>query len=200
MAKVIPFSQNFPVYHPRAGEPTNFVEKFWTSLHLAGTLDFQLDMPELEEQIKSFIIKNFVPKNHTIREGHRFKAGDWFSPRIWGNDINIKSGRSGPYQSKQIIIAPDIEIKKVWDFEIVTEDDDGESDWSYIRFLNKSFTVYSDEYLDPIIKELITNDGFSNSSDFWEWFRLDRTKKQRLENEPKVFSGQIICWNKETNY
>lgn len=44
MSKVITFSRTFPAYHPRKGEPTYFVEKFWTSInaHIAeveGTLD-----------------------------------------------------------------------------------------------------------------------------------------------------------------
>lgn len=62
--------------------------------------------------------KSFDPKGHTVRAGHRFKPGDIVSLRVWGNDVNPKSGRSGPYHSKQIIIAPDIQVKKTWDFEI----------------------------------------------------------------------------------
>ncbi len=109
MARVIPFAQKFPAKHPEAGQLTHFVEKFWTSLQLSNSLDFELNMPELEEQIKNFTVRNFTPKGHTIREGHRFKAGDWFSPRIW-------SGR--PYWSPQIAIAPDTQIVNTWDFEL----------------------------------------------------------------------------------
>ena len=49
-------------------------------------------------------------KHHTVRLGRRWKTGDMASIRVWGNDINPKSNRSGPYHSKQIIIAPDVEV------------------------------------------------------------------------------------------
>lgn len=104
MSKVIMFSRQFPAYHPRAGEPTFFVEKFWKSL---WELDLFYDIPNLENAEN---IHGFDPKYHTIRAGHRFKAGDYFSPRVW-------SGK--PYCSKHIIIAkPDIKVVKTWDFEI----------------------------------------------------------------------------------
>ena len=32
MAKVITVSQKFPDSHPKAGQPTHFVEKIWSSL------------------------------------------------------------------------------------------------------------------------------------------------------------------------
>ena len=32
MAKVITVSQKFPASHPKAGQPTHFVEKIWCSL------------------------------------------------------------------------------------------------------------------------------------------------------------------------
>lgn len=54
MAKIITFSEYFPVYHPKQGQPTGFVSKI-----LAGE------------------------KNHTIRGGKRWKEGDLFSPRVW---------------------------------------------------------------------------------------------------------------------
>ena len=130
-------------------------------------------------------------KKHTIRGGSRFKVGDKFSPRVW-------SGK--PYSSKQITIAPDIEVKKVWDFEVVTEDDDGENDWSYIYFLGTTYTCYGDGGYDkPLMVEIAKNDGLS-ITDFYNWFLTGRTKQQRLDNEPKVFKGQIICWSDDVCY
>lgn len=47
-------------------------------------------------------------KSHTIRSGHRWKTNEHFSPCVW-------SGK--PYRIPQIIFTPDIEIKKIRDFE-----------------------------------------------------------------------------------
>jgi len=56
MSKVITFSRVFPKYHPKAGQPTYFVEKILAKA-----------------------------KVHTIRNGNRWKVGDKFSPRIWSD-------------------------------------------------------------------------------------------------------------------
>lgn len=61
---------------------------------------------ELEEVFNHDKFINGFSKEHTIRKGKRWKVGDKFSPRIW-------SGK--PYKSKQIILAPDTEIKQVFD-------------------------------------------------------------------------------------
>lgn len=52
--RVITFSRFFPVYHPRKGEPTGFIEKILTA-----------------------------QKIHTIRCGNRWRKGDVFSARFW---------------------------------------------------------------------------------------------------------------------
>lgn len=96
MSRVITFSRTFPKYHPRAGEPTFFVEKI---LKGVDALSFPLTA-------------GFDSKYHTIRAGGRFKINDWFSPRIW-------SGR--PYGSKQIRIAEDFQVKQTWKFEARTD-------------------------------------------------------------------------------
>lgn len=107
MAKIITFSRVFPSYHPRKGEPTYFREKI---LHCLLK----------QEQIKlnSDYIKNIEfnayalfseTKNHTIRAGKRWKAGEYLSPRVWSEK---------PYRSKMITIAPDIKIEKVWNIDI----------------------------------------------------------------------------------
>jgi hypothetical protein len=103
------------------------------------------------------------PKSHTIRQGHRFKPGDKFSPRVW-------SGK--PYRSKQIIIAPDIEVVKTWDFEL----------GNMGNYLLNSKIIPID-----LLKIIAKNDGFSELDDFECWFKND-------------FDGQVICWNPNINY
>lgn len=110
MSKVLTFSRVYPSYHPKAGQPTYFVEKIVKSLHW----DRPHPPVDIRADFDSDIYINVQPKHHTIRAGHRWKVGDWFRPVVWGNDINPKSGRSGPYHSKQIIFAPDIQVKKTW--------------------------------------------------------------------------------------
>ena len=156
------FSRYFPAYHPRKGEPTYFVEQIWNSLN-----ELKLPVPKNKDLPHDFMwsilpLSNYGAKHHTIRAGNRWKVGDKFSPRVW-------SGK--PYNSKQIIIAPDIEIKKVWNFEIK------DSEVNINGFLYNGKT-----------KDLIKNDGLEEM-DFWNWFQF-----------PKPFSGQIICWNENINY
>lgn len=165
MSKVITFSRVFPSTHPKKGEPTFFVEKMYNSLYLLKVV------PKPLEDIFNFKIKE--QKHHTMRVGNRWKVGDKFSPRIW-------SGM--PYKSKQIIIAPDIEIKKLWDVEV----------HSKMKYDDKLFRVLING------KELVTkeqyallakNDGLSEV-DLLDWFWSPK----------KPFVGQIICWNKNINY
>lgn len=154
MSKVIIFSRVFPANHPKAGQPTYFVEKFLSSINYINNDEERLFNPRLS-------VDRFGPKHHTIRAGSRWKAGDKFSPRVW-------SGK--PYNSKQIIIAPDIEIKKVWNFEIKNG-----------QLLLGGYAIY--QYAD-----VAENDGLSGE-DFLAWFRF-----------PKPFTGQIICWSDKIKY
>lgn len=190
MAKVITFSRTFPAYHPKAGQPTYFVEKIWKSLGFS--IEKHSHKNDIYPKLEGFEIihKNkievyyqtcdllyhtigtnhpsIISKHHTIRAGSRWKAGDYFSPRVW-------SGK--PYNSKQIIIAPDIEIKKVWDFDM---------DLNGIYSINGKYISEQDEY------NLATNDGLSEAN-FQFWFMPNM-------NKPKPFSGQIICWNDNVEY
>lgn len=63
------------------------------------------------------------------------KVGDKFSPRVW-------SGK--PYRSKMITIAPDIEVKQIWDFE---RDEDG-CLWIYSGTDNRIFMNRYDEAIE----------------------------------------------------
>ena len=142
MSRVLTFSRVFPIYHPRKGEPTYFVEKIWQSL---GDCFYDQVSKQLSEVVNfdtmPLSTESFEPKHHTIRAGHRWKVGDKFSPRVW-------SGK--PYSSKQIIIAPDIEVKKVWDFNI-----------------RESNNLLQFEFQN--IHNVATNDGLE-LVDFLQWF------------------------------
>lgn len=165
MSKVITFSRNFQKSHPKAGEPTLFVEKILRSIYLNYGSELNEHIQELRETIGFDVNKalDAIPKHHTIRSGNRWNIGDKFSPRVW-------SGK--PYCSKQIIIAPDIEIRKIWRFEI----NEGE-------FLIEGRQIGSLTRVD-----LAINDGL-DYKDMLDWFKF-----------PKPFSGQIICWNQATEY
>ena len=183
MSKVLTFSRVFPSYHPRKGEPTYFVEKIWNSLWLNGKRDIDYKMvcdlnpdKDIWDYWRKMERLEQNPKHHTIRAGHRWKVGDKFSPRVWSRK---------PYQSKQIIIAPDIEVKKVWDFKINVDDDYvlmTIDDWSLFEE-NMTFQSHFDA-----LEELAKNDGLT-SDDFKSWFKY-----------PSNFDGQIICWNDKIEY
>jgi hypothetical protein len=185
MSRVLTVSQKFPSYHPKAGESTFFVEKILngiaTKMH-SGVVDLNLLPDEVKNIVNDFVLLCSPEdiKGHTIRAGNRWKVGDLFSPRVWGNDINTKSGRSGPYHSKQIIIAPDIQVKKVWKFEITPT---GSECAVYIDNTSQNM-----EILNMVSK----NDGLTRQ-DFNYWF----SSKNIRDNG---FTGQIICWNENINY
>lgn len=168
MSKVITFSRVFPTYHQKAGEPTYFVEQIWNSLNL-----LKLPVPKNIELPSDFMwsilhLSNYGCKYHTIRSGNRFKAGEYFSPRVW-------SGK--PYNSKQIIIAPDLKIEKQWSFDLINGK----------LIIGGLFhcLVSQEEKIESFAK----NDGL-NSADLLDWFKYP---KPLTEN-------QIICWNKDINY
>lgn len=168
MSRVITFSRTFPKYHPRAGEETHFVEQIWNGIT-------QLGLPHLKnsdfshEFMWSILpLSNYGCKFHTIRAGNRWKVGDKFSPRVW-------SGK--PYHTKQIIIAPDIEVKKVWDFEM---------DINGIYSIDGKYTSEQND------ADLATNDGLSEP-DMHFWFMPNY-------NKPKEFKGQVICWDENIEY
>lgn len=165
MSKVITFSRTFPGYHFRKGEPTFFIEKFWASQHV----DFDYKAPVKTLLLIADLFAD-MPKHHTIRAGKRWKIGDKFSPRVW-------SGR--PYNSKQIIIGPDTEIKNIWDIEMTGSP-------------HPIIKIGKDGY--PSGEELARADGLEYD-DFREWF----TKSTEYRKTNK-FSGQIICWNESINY
>ena len=148
------FSRVFPYYHPLAGKPTNFPEKILKTLF---GMDSSSNIMPYANNYKLYCLENdfefvkakdiFLTKSHTIRPGNRWKAGDWFIPRVW---------RGRPYHSTKLQFAPNIQIVKTWDIVIRT---------------NPDFSVFIKNGTRPMmdIKELARNDGLL-INDFWAWF------------------------------
>lgn len=189
MSRVLTFSRTFPSYHPKKGEATNFVEKILSGIFDRQDKKFSLEiMLATENRVlwdsQSDLFFNFYfsldwtkewdIKGHTIRAGNRWKVGDKFSPRIW-------SGK--PYQSKQITIAPDIKVKKVWDIEILFE-----TNQIHIGIPNGK-----NQWLLLSAGDVAKNDGLE-VRDFYNWFDTKKNRKQ------KVLKCQIICWSDQINY
>lgn len=166
------FSTVFPRYHPKAGQPTYFPEKIWAGLADDGVIPGvemeQAKIMGLELDFHQYY--NARIKSHTMRAGRRWKAGDWFSPRIW-------SGTA--YRSPQIQFAPAIQVKKTWDIEIWPS--------GHVIIDRKAFG----ELLQPDarLSILCENDGLS-VDDAAKWFL----------SSGKTFDGQIICWNDKIKY
>jgi len=154
MAKVITFSRTFPAYHPKAGQPTYFVEKFYNSLFSRNNL---MDYPkglEINESILEM-------KNHTIRAGERWKKGEYFSPRVW-------SGK--PYNTPQIILSKDTLITDVYNFEI--------SKHAVIYLNRKPIYEFCGEYT-GVIKTVAKNDGLE-PNELLDWFKYPKEFKGQV--------------------
>ena len=172
MSRVITFSRVFPSYHPNKGQPTYFVEKFWESIGLPDK-EYSFNMPDEYQNFLRADSMDVWAKHHTIRAGNRWSVGDKFSPRVW-------SGK--PYRSKQIIIAPDIEIKKVWDFEIYN------SEMYRIGKKTGNLDYRKGIHWHYLLGDVAKNDGL-DVDDLMSWFQY-----------PKPFKGQIVCWSETVEY
>ena len=179
MSKVRTFSRFFPNGHPKQGEPTFFVEKIYHSLAMQISYKLICDLnpdksPDILFTFWQKLLQEYHPKKlHTIRAGKHFKVGDYFSPRVWSDK---------PYSSKQIIIAPDLQIKKVWDIEIEV----GEKYW-FFKLNGEDISNGREDFnIDDFTETLAKNDGLE-LCDFLNWF-------------PKSFTGQIICWHESVEY
>lgn len=87
---------------------------------------------------------------------------------------SLKNSRENKYKNQN---APDIEILKIWDFEM---------DLNCVYSINGKYTSEQDDY------NLAMNDGLSEY-DMQFWFMPNM-------NKPKAFKGQIICWNDKIIY
>jgi len=136
MSRPIMFSKVFLKGHPKEGVPTLFRDGFLKCLY---------EMKLLEMPLPNVCLFNIpIPKSHTIRAGHRWKVGDFFSPREW-------SGK--PYRSKQTTLFDDVRVEKVYDTRI-TDD---------FRIFVDGFEIINH------IEDLAHNDGLT-LHDFMFWF------------------------------
>lgn len=182
MARVITFSTTFPEYHPKFGQETEFIFKLWNSfkglgyeispVQWAAVMTITPGALQMRESSYDYLL----PKHHTFRLGNRWKVGDKFSPRVW-------SGK--PYNSKQIVIGPDIEIKKVWDVELTPA-----LWWDECKVTLNGKSIDNKEFL-----RMASNDGLT-ASDLLLWLAGPKMADSRR----KPFNGQIICWNENVNY
>jgi hypothetical protein len=191
MAKVITLSRYFPSYHPKAGQPTYFVEKVWNGFHEDALgerfyMPFEEDIYDLNSnrnisistlmEFKDSLVKGrtnkFEPKYHTVRSGKRWKAGDKASLRVWSGV---------PYDSKQIILAPDIVIPKVLDVEMYYSTDGKLPMGLTIEIDGAQYPYGCNEWI-----PLSQNDGLE-LLDMKHWFELSPDFKKE-----KHFSGQMI--------
>lgn len=178
MAKVITLSRTFPAYHPKAGQPTYFVEQVLNALGSIGihmTFQHLIDLNDEEKisepqlwkfwcEVVNGIHNNKISshKLHTIRAGHRWETGDKASLRVW-------SGK--PYKSPQIIISPEVELVDVYDFEIAKN-----------PFPTGPEAYHGINGLHFELDEVAKNDGLS-VQDLKDWFKY-----------PNPFEGQILAW------
>lgn len=147
--RVITVSRTFPGYHPKAGEPTYFVEKI-----LAGLGLITIDDPVWE------LILALDWKYHTIRAGNRWKVGDMASLRYW-------QGKPRQKGSKQIEFAQ-VEIKKVFEIRIESDKDYTAiliDDWAFYEE-NKTFVTQVEA-----LQTLAANDGLT-VDDLKAWFKM----------------------------
>jgi hypothetical protein len=175
--KVLTFSRQFPTRHPKAGQPTYFVEKVWNGFRENFALPEQFRpwtesyVPLLkgDEYLESMAIRDI--KHHTIRSGDRWKPGEMASLRVWSDK---------PYRSKQIEFAQ-VEVKRVWDIVVYA------SEFTFEVKVNDALQDKEGQ------EQVALNDGL-NLIDFYNWFRIHPKKKELL------FTGQIICWSPSIDY
>src|SRR5688572_10779002 len=110
------FSTTFPSYHPKAGQPTDFIEKIWSSLLHIDAFYYGAFVPGYtEDDINKFKdsferLRKFEPKHHTIRAGRRFKVGDGIIPFTW-SDKPYRSKWIKPFYNGDLVIP----VERVWD-------------------------------------------------------------------------------------
>ena len=111
----------FPATHPKKGQPTHFVEKFLMAMKVGyGFTEYFHTLIKLNPDKDEAMLREFWlsldelvannPKLHTIRLKNSIKDGQMLQLSAGGNDINEKSGRSGPYQSKSINIWEPVQV------------------------------------------------------------------------------------------
>ncbi len=189
MSRVLTFARQYPAYHSKAGEPTFFVEKILNKLGIdySGKAYYEMlielnrNNPKVNLSMlaifQTYLFRNIESsKLHTIRSGHNVKVDDLRSPRVW---------IAKPYTETQIIFAPDIQVKKVWDFDIKWESN---YEQFFINGTCVSDCTKEDWFNSGLIELIAKNDGLG-IVDFLDWFKF-----------PSNFSGQIVAWDEKIEY
>ena len=172
MPKVRTLSRTFLKGHPRAGEPTYFMEKVYNSLYPEQIRQLPKDFSNwhFANQQNRGIANEFnkaitETKHHTIRMGRHFKANDELTLAVW---------RGKPYHSMQV---------KLWTGPIRAADILIHIDY----YDDRKWLSLSPGHIS--IKELAKNDGLE-LMDFIQWLNLPVGKHE----------AQILIWNPEIEY
>lgn len=158
----VTFSRHFPAYHPNKGEETNFVEKIHCHNFLEETVKEKLSEVTLNnfiDETKAYYqyfgglrmnyIATYPPKLHTIRQGKKFKVGDYIKPMVWAGRPYHKT----PEGLWKIQFCDPLLIIKVYDFECT-----------------KSAYLLDGKELNKVqLEEIANNDGLSLEQ-FECWF------------------------------
>lgn len=142
--------------HFRKDKPTFFYEKI---------LAYIWDFPE--------ILKIYKPKKHTIRKGHRWKAGTPIQMAMGGRFTPYVQFNKYEVLLQKCISTQHIQInypKHEFTFPKIPK-----------IFIDGDKFDYRVEEEMKVLNELAINDGFDSFEDFLEWFHED-------------FDGQIIHW------
>ena len=178
--KVLTFSRQFPKKHPKAGEPTFFVEKilanFWDKVSWSDEKT-RIIVSNYTDTLPLHNVGHYGEKLHTIRNGHRWKIGDMASLRVWYGK---------PYASKQVEFAQ-VQIKKIWNIKIDRKGNVIIKSGKKTSFMKFGF---------PAFARLSHFDGFEHSKDLIDWFKCHPMKKKGKY----IFVGQIICWSDKITY
>ena len=180
MIKAVNFSRVFPAYHPKKGKETHFVEAILTQLGIDYTSnDYFIWLCNNNKKISEPFLNDFFnslsqdiyPKSHTIRSHVKpLNVGDFVNPTCWAGSPYRKT----PEGYWKIKFAPDIEVKKTWDIQILNAPTFFETKIDGKEFNNWSL--------------LSKNDGLT-AVEMLDWFKINN-----------IVNGRIICWNENIKY
>lgn len=140
-------STHFPAYHPKAGQPTHFIEKIWSSLLRINEHWYSQFLPGYGAAWQLY--QKTAPKFHTIRVGDKWKVGDVIVPWSW---------EGKPYKSKWVRFTPEdelgIPVERLWNISKA-----GDLFVFDGHVINKSLTL----------TDIASNDGLEEK-DFIDWF------------------------------
>lgn len=150
--KVIIISRQFLQNHPKAGQPTFFVDKILKTLRSTGFISLE-NVALFEKYKESFGAPSSKQgdKFHTIRPGKRWKSGEMASLRVWSDK---------PYNSHQVEFAR-VRLISVYDIYI--------GQWDQVSY---GISINGKQY--DNMDTLANNDGLP-LKDFQDWFPHGKT-------------------------